>query len=50
MHNLTPMTSRFTTEVTNYEGLNVKLTDMEELLEFAGLQKSGRFYYDKCSL
>lgn len=41
MRNLTPMSSSFTAEVTNFEGLDIKPTSMEELLEQAGLQKCG---------
>lgn len=47
MHNLTPMTSSFTAEVTNYEPLCVKPSSFEELLQKAGLQKTGicKFYF-----
>lgn len=45
MHNLTPMTSSYRAEVTNFEPLYVKPTSLEELLEKAGLQKAGTFDY-----
>lgn len=47
MHNLTPMTSCFTAEVTNYEALDVKPTAMEELLDKAGLRKCGKCLFSK---
>lgn len=54
MDNLTPMTSCFTAEVTNFEALDVKLTSVEDLLNETGLQKVGKeldkkyliFYYN----
>lgn len=41
MQNLTPMSSFFTAEITNYEALDAKPSSMEELLDEAGLQKCG---------
>lgn len=41
------MSSCFSTEVSNFDGLNTKPTDIEQLLEQAGLRECGTILFFK---